>query len=147
MHRRRAIDLVRHNGNKSFSFIELKLDSDNPLYASFEILGYALAYLHARMNNWKGGETHDVMAAQKIELTVLGPTNWYQYKKRGQSQGRKFQFDWLAKEIASALNNFVQNELHLGDLQFAFEFRHIGIRTALEIDRRAREKWWQTTPH
>jgi len=143
LHRRRAIDLVRHNGNKSFAFIELKIDSDNPLYASFEILGYALAYLHARMNNWEGRGPHDVMDAQKIELTVLGPISWYQYKKRGQSPNRKFQFDWLAQEIASALNNFVRDDLHLGDLQFAFEFRPIEIQTGVEIDRLARETWWQ----
>jgi hypothetical protein len=37
--RRRAIDLVHQRGPEAFDFLELKIGSDNPLYAAIEILG------------------------------------------------------------------------------------------------------------
>jgi hypothetical protein len=43
LNKRRAIDLVRRTAPDCYAFVELKVDSDNPLYAAFEILGYALA--------------------------------------------------------------------------------------------------------
>ena len=77
--RRRSIDLVYDQGDGGFSFVELKVGSDSPIYALFEILGYGLAYWHSRQE--KSNHHPDasrLMQAKKIDLVVLGPTSWYQ---------------------------------------------------------------------
>lgn len=76
--RRRAIDLVYDQGNSSFSFVELKVGSDSPIYALFEILGYGLAYWHSRQEKLDHRrEAARLMQAEKIDLVVLGPESWY----------------------------------------------------------------------
>lgn len=99
LNKRRAIDLVRRNAPDHYSFVELKVDSDNPLHAAFEILSYALAYLNARNNRQKGSGHHDIMAAKHIALIVLGPEAWYRDYK-SEEQG----FKWLADNLKSGLN-------------------------------------------
>jgi hypothetical protein len=60
LNKRRAIDLVLRQDDDYYSFVELKIDGDNPVYALFELLAYGLAYLHARKNKWKGsGAYHE----------------------------------------------------------------------------------------
>lgn len=46
--RRRAIDLAHLRGADAFDFIELKVGSDNPLYAAIEILKYGFVWLLSR---------------------------------------------------------------------------------------------------
>jgi hypothetical protein len=122
LHRRRAIDLVRHLGPCQYAFVELKVDSDNPLFAAFEILGYALAYLHAKANDWSGSGDHDVFDAAHIELTILGPKKWFGYVKRGTEMRLDKNLDWLIKEIAESLNGFVKAEFPVAPL-FTMKFR------------------------
>lgn len=106
LNKRRAIDLVRQTALDRYTFIELKVDSDNPLYAAFEILGYALAYQYARQHNWQGTGINNVMRAKAINLMVLGPSEWYEYKKgRTHPQRSIFKFDWLAKALGDGLNS------------------------------------------
>lgn len=76
--RRRAIDLVYEQGSGGFSFIELKVGCDSPIYALFEILGYGLAYWHARQEKLDHPhEASRLMQAERIDLVVLGPESWY----------------------------------------------------------------------
>ncbi len=76
--RRRSIDLVFDQGNGGFSFIELKVGSDSPIYALFENLGYGLAYWHSRQEKLDHpGDASRLMQAKKIDLVVLGPESWY----------------------------------------------------------------------
>lgn len=104
--KRAAIDLVRNNGNGSFTFVELKVGSDNPLYALFELLGYALAYLQARKNGW--GEydpENEIFKAREIKLVVLGPEDWYKYKRRGSNAEHQiFNLDWMLPSLVEGLN-------------------------------------------
>lgn len=145
-HRRRAIDLVRFIGPGHYAFVELKVESDNPLYAAFEILGYALAYLHARENPWRGTENRDVFQAEKIELTILGPKKWYEIGKSG--SGTKFDFKWLADEASSSLNSFVTDVIK-GKPTFSMVFRNYSgesesaAQQAKEIHRLAEHDWWK----
>jgi len=119
---RRAIDLVRFIGPRHYAFVELKLGSDNPLYAAFEILGYALAYLHARADGWTGPGGHDVFDAERIELIILGPKGWSRNDKCGTNMEFEFKLDWLADEIAKSLNDFVKAEFK-GVPAFSMKFR------------------------
>jgi hypothetical protein len=106
MHKRRAIDLVEHVGDNQYRFIELKVDSDNPLYAVFEILGYGLAYLHARQSGWKGSGRYDVMQASDVELVVLGPGDWYRHKINSSARQRlRYQLDWLTDALNQGLQS------------------------------------------
>ncbi len=106
LHKRRAIDLVRRTEPDRYRFIELKVDSDNPLYAAFEILGYGLAYLHARENQWKGAGPYDVMRASDVELVVLGPREWYRYKtSRTAKQRVRYQLAWLTDALYTGLES------------------------------------------
>jgi hypothetical protein len=149
-HRRRAIDLVRVIGEHHYAFVEMKVGSDNPLYAAFEILGYAIAYLHSQNNDWKGAEKYDVFDAENIELTILGPEGWYKYEERGID--KRYKLDWLGEEITNALNEFVTAELK-GKPTFTMKFREFPdnplktesdfVQTATEIDRRANCEWWK----
>lgn len=76
--RRRSIDLVYDQGKGVFSFVELKVGSDSPIYALFEILGYGLAYWHSRQEKVNHHpDASRLMQAEKIDLVVLGPESWY----------------------------------------------------------------------
>lgn len=147
LHRRRAIDLVRFIGVGHYAFVELKVGSDNPLYAAFEILGYALAYLHAKSNGWAGMGAHNVFDAERIELTILGPDCWYMYDKRGADKKFEYKLEWLADEIANSLNEFVKAELN-GMPTFTMKFRSFSGGTrdqqAADICRRAECEWWES---
>jgi hypothetical protein len=139
LNRRRAIDLVRFNGNDQYAFVELKVGSDNPLHAAFEILGYALAYLQARNKKWKGEGSHNVFTAKQIELTVLGPEDWYKYKTR-KGEECSFDFDWLAFDIENALNSLSE-----GTPKFSVAFRNYGnvsLERAPSAIRALAKKWW-----
>ena len=121
--KRRAIDLVHRLDGKSYQFIELKVGSDNPIYAAFEILGYGLAYCLARKNGFKGSGNHDVMAASRIELVVLAPEPWYQYRVRGREDPRPFDLTWLTAAINEGLAAELQCLDILGLQSVTFDFR------------------------
>ena len=101
--RRCAIDLVQRIGPDAYRFIELKVGSDYPLYALFELLFYVLTYLHARRHGFGGSGRYDVMQAKHLELTVLAPEDWYGFRRRGQAQLHKFDHTWLVDSISAAL--------------------------------------------
>ena len=72
---RRAIDLVRRHGENHFELIELKIASDNPLYAAVEIVGYACLWLLAKSD--RPGRSSALLDAERIDLTVLAPEAYY----------------------------------------------------------------------
>jgi len=76
----RRIDLVLELESGAFEFIELKLDSDTPLFATIEILGYGLLYVHARLHRTALGYLGDskpLLNASHIGLRVLAPQPFY----------------------------------------------------------------------
>lgn len=72
---RRAIDLVRRHSEKHFEMIELKIATDNPLYAAVEILGYACLWLLAHIDRPERSSV--LLEANRIDLTVLAPQAYY----------------------------------------------------------------------
>lgn len=101
---RRSIDLVQLIQEDEYRFIELKVGSDQPLYAIFEVLGYGLLYLLARQHGQRGNGRHDVMAARRIELVVLGPSSWFHFKDSRAGPISRFDFAWLEKRINEGLS-------------------------------------------
>ena len=80
--RRRAVDLVHWDETtEAYDFIELKIDSDFPVYALMEIVLYGLIYLVSRDNpdylsdkSRKSG----VFQARQINLRVLAPEAYFE---------------------------------------------------------------------
>ena len=102
---RRSIDLVQHIRENEYRFIELKVGSDQPLYATFEVLGYGLLYLLARQHGHgqPSGGHHDVMIARQIELVVLAPSVWFTFKGSRAGPVSRFDFGWLETRINEGL--------------------------------------------
>jgi hypothetical protein len=73
--RRRAIDLVHQRGPGHFELVELKVASDTPLYAAFEIIGYTCIWLLSRLD--PSAPDNPLLAAQAIDAVVLAPTTFY----------------------------------------------------------------------
>ncbi|MFC3440120.1 hypothetical protein ACFOKF_02730 [Sphingobium rhizovicinum] len=76
--RRRAIDLVHRRGPNAFEFVELKVGSDNPLYAAVEILKYGFVWLLSREHSARlgyGGKS--LVEASDVRLSVLAPHPYY----------------------------------------------------------------------
>lgn len=103
-HKRRSIDLVQRIGPAFYRLIELKVGSDTPLYALFELLGYGLTYLHARRHGHHGSGKHDVMDAKRLELLILAPDDWYRFRRRGAAQAHTFDLSWLSDSIGQAIS-------------------------------------------
>jgi len=92
--RRRAIDLVhqcdQHSGQRCYELVELKVRSDTPLYAAFEILQYGLLYLFSRQHSDElgyGAAQQELLAADRIHLRVLAPYKFYVGSNLGWLEG------------------------------------------------------------
>ena len=115
--KRRSIDLVCLGENGSFDFVELKIESDTPLYAAMEILGYGLVYLASRIDSAKNlkygnGASLPVMSAIAISLVVLAPSQYYEKCKLG----------WLERGLNDGLNDLLAaKEVKNLKMDFRFE--------------------------
>ena len=125
--KRRAVDLVFRQDQDHYVFVELKIESDNPLFALFELLGYGLAYLHARKNRWEGAGVYDVMKAKTIDLVILAPSEWYKYKASRAAKEQSFDFEWLLAELNEGLASRTKGKptMRLSFKEFAFPERSI----------------------
>lgn len=102
--RRRAIDLVRKSEGPviEFDFIELKIDSDTPLFALMEILLYGLVYLVLRRNPdglSPESKASKVFKAQKVNLRVLAPKDYY----------KGYNLKWLHDELNNSLKTIAND--------------------------------------
>lgn len=120
--KRRAIDLVERKGEGVFEFIELKIESDTPLRAAFEVLDYAALYAFSRLNAdalGYGPGFSELLEAQHIKLRVLAPQPFYGFKTSG--GGRLlYQLEWLEQTLQTATNRL---STRIGrTLQMGFRF-------------------------
>ncbi len=78
--KRAAVDLVHREDENRFSLIELKVDSNNPLFAAIEILFYGLLFVWSKNNLEVLGydiKEQPVLAATELNLCVLAPVTYY----------------------------------------------------------------------
>jgi hypothetical protein len=76
----RNVDLVYRDDQGNYSLIELKVASDNPLFAAIEILLYGVLLIWSRKNAAALGYTKEkqpVLFASSINLVVLAPHKYY----------------------------------------------------------------------
>ena len=73
-----AVDLVYRKGEGSFEFIELKVNSNTPVYAAVEVLVYGLLWLLSRRDRKHLGYAEGpILAARELMLSVLAPRSYY----------------------------------------------------------------------
>jgi hypothetical protein len=111
----RNVDLVCRDGNpinREYRFIELKVDSDQPLYAAIECLGYGLVYVFSRIHAKDLGydEKLELMRAQIIHLRTLAPPEFY----------RDFDLRWLETALTDGLASLLRKRGV--DLRMDFRF-------------------------
>ena len=112
--RQRNVDLVHRVGAREFEFIELKVESDTPLYAAFEILKNGMTYLYSRRRRTDLGyrETdHAPLWADVVHLRVLAPESYYD----------GYDFAWLERFLNMCLARVVEPSVD-GALRMDFCF-------------------------
>ncbi|MCB2106599.1 MAG: hypothetical protein KDE14_02810, partial [Rhodobacteraceae bacterium] len=115
--KRMAIDLAQLPDPKFFRIVELKIGSDTPLYASFELIIYSLFWLHSRMDSEKlGYEDRCVLLANNLDLSVLAPSTFYLNQD----------LDWLAKFLSTGLKQLFS--ARGVDVQFAYRSFPVAFR-------------------
>lgn len=109
----RRIDLVHDCGDEIYEFIELKIDSDTPLYAAMEILKYGVLYVFCRQDDRVKcvDRNEKLMQARKIHLKVLAPAKYYE----------KYDLSWLEKDIKNGLGKFLVQRNFAFEMDFMFE--------------------------
>jgi hypothetical protein len=76
--KRCAVDLVYRKNEGSFEFLELKVNSDTPVYAAVEILVYGLLWLLSRRDRKHIGYAEGpILDARQLMLSVLAPRSYY----------------------------------------------------------------------
>ncbi|HXV79746.1 MAG TPA: hypothetical protein VEG60_07690 [Candidatus Binatia bacterium] len=112
--RGRRIDLVHKCGDRAFEFIELKVDSDTPLYAAMEVLKYGVVYIFCRQDERASqhiDRTKELLKAERIHLRVLAPEKYYE----------KYNLSWLEKSISGGLAEFRRQRKFTFEMDFKFE--------------------------
>ncbi len=105
------IDLVHRIEDGNFEFIELKIESDTPLFAAFEVLKYGLVYVFSRQYAAELGydPANDLLNATSVTLCVLAPTVYF----------AGYDLRWLEAELSKALHS-----LGAPGLTMDFRFEH-----------------------
>lgn len=110
----RNIDLIMRNNSHEYEFIELKIESNTPLYAAMEILLYGLLYIFTRerMSEFHYDNNDKVLlAANSIHLVVLAPFSYYPYD-----------IQWIENKINDGLKQFIESEVRI-NLKMDFTFQ------------------------
>ena len=131
--KRAAVDLVYRKDSTTYSLFELKVESNNPLFAAIEILSYGILFVWSRANQDSlryNIENQPVLGASDITLSVLAPERY---------------FDGMdLSAFATVLNRGLAQFGELHGLVLAFEFCQLGTDidlmadTKLAIDTRRR---------
>ena len=108
---KRAVDLV--HGSKSDRYVrlvELKWESNSPLYALFEVLEYGLAYIFCRIHKKELPlQCPSLMDARHVSLEVVAPRLFYNgYNEKG----RFAQMSKTLNEFASSKINGLSMSLN-----------------------------------
>ena len=107
------IDLIQKLGDEEFQLIELKVASDNPLFAAFELVRNCLLYLLARRQLSEHYTDKPLLSARKMRLVVLAPRSFYCCKPN-----QIYDLGWFEKDISAAIAECGKDQC---EINFAFE--------------------------
>lgn len=114
--RRNAIDLVHQLDESCYELIELKVDSDCPVYAAREILRYGVIYLFTRICLGENAFANTKLSyAKHIRLVVLAPKKYYEEFKNFEG------LSVLEDKLNEGLSCYHQDQLP--DLRIDFQFQ------------------------
>lgn len=108
----RAIDLVCRVCEGNYEFVELKIRSNNPVYAAYEILLYGVVYVFYRKNAilWnKGDAEKEILKAEAVSLIVAAPHDYfkgYPHLEKLQNLLSMQLSNWASKTIEGFSMNF-----------------------------------------
>jgi hypothetical protein len=112
--RKNCIDLAwRPQETDSAVFVELKWDSNNPVFAAFEVLNYGIVYLFARRFLWDHYKGKEWMKKRVVLLSVLAPDPFYENFCHDGRRHFEQSLDFAIRSLASKL---------LTDLKMGFCF-------------------------
>ncbi|HEU5098341.1 MAG TPA: hypothetical protein VFU22_04950 [Roseiflexaceae bacterium] len=113
--RHRHIDLVHRSAPGVYTFYELKVASNTPLYAAMELLVRGLLYIFTCQHLAALGydpSTKELLRAQAIRLRVLAPAAFY----------TGLDFSWLATSLTQGLMQYLATVPDLAlTMDLAFE--------------------------
>lgn len=106
------IDLAHSRGPGSYAFVELKIDSDNPVYAAVEIVLYGIAWLLSRYHRESlyRGRILAPLEGKNVGLYVLAPRRFY----------RNFQRDAFQTGLDTAIRDLASRPEF--DVEMSFRF-------------------------
>lgn len=111
VNKRSAVDLAKITDVR-LDLYELKVKSDNPVFAAFEILQYGLAYLLCRVERRKlGYADYHTMKVDELGLNVLAPCSYY----------KGFDLAWLQAGLDAGIRAVSDEQPDLG-LRASFRF-------------------------
>ena len=119
--RNRNIDLVHKLvEEEEYEFIELKVESDTPMYAAFQIVISGLIYLMSRKfytsqyidseEILKVIDSKKILKARKVHLKTLAPQDYYS----------DYSLSWLEDELNKGLEAFVSEKFNNIEIDFTF---------------------------
>jgi len=110
-----------------YEFVELKVDSNYPLYAAFEIVRNALLFLFTRRLGASGVHIpkgdRNLLLAEAIELVVLAPSEYYS----------SFDLSFFEQKLNAAISKYAASEFGM-KMSFRFESFPSGFRWVPEIE-------------
>ena len=109
-----AIDLAHrcqgHRHKRGYTLIELKIESNTPLYAAFEILLYGRLLTFSRSGKLRYGIVgRPILVADYIHLRVLAPLEYY----------HSYKLDWLERDLSRSIGRFARKKADVG-MDFSF---------------------------
>ena len=120
--KRAAVDLVLREEPTNYSLIELKVNSDTPLFAAVEIVKYGLLFVWSKVNqddlNY-AQKLQPILAANTVMLSVLAPTDYYS--------------NLDLTNMASALNDGLVEFGEKHSVSLRFEFCQLGADYSTEL--------------
>jgi hypothetical protein len=111
----RNIDLIYRCQDGAYELIELKVETNTPLYAAMEILQNAVLYIFYRENKEKleaeEANKKPILDAKVIHLRVLAPRSYYE----------GYELAWLEASICNGLTTFLKKRIPHLQMDFKFD--------------------------
>ena len=117
-HKTSAIDLIHKRHEWAFDFVELKVNSNTPISAAFQITLYGLIWiLSSRDRGRLLYPKTPILEAKAVTLSVLAPAKYY-----GDSD-----LTWLSAALSDGLAGIAKREIG-ADMNLVFEQFHESFR-------------------
>lgn len=106
-----AIDLIHRRDTGRFDLVELKVGSNTPISAAFQVIQYGMIWAFSRRDRRRLRYIElPILEAASIQLSVLAPLQYY-------GDGN---FDWLAEPLSACMSDIARRDAG-AEMCFTFE--------------------------